>query len=269
MTYVKLDVPKSTTQNVGRGGDKKDILTIFDWDDVLLKTRVDNNCSGIAMNASKYMLKVYAKMDSIKVSADAAGEFDTIGIIQGIDFIIPGGLTAVRDFRSNWTNRKVGIIVEKTSDGSKLLYGDDGAPLMLTFKEEWDKDKNVSTMTFKSVVDGLEVADYTGSYTYSTVTGTFAANAATLDFALANGGTYQLTTGTASIIPITAFNNPVDGAVYTLLGSGGTYPSSIATSANILLKIGTSWNALAGSQISFKCFRDGASSYKFYEIARV
>lgn len=272
MTYVKVDVPKSTIPNVGRGGDKKDIIRIFDWDDVATKTRADNICSGLAFKAGAYMLKVYVTMDTIKVNVDSSGAFDTQGVSHQVDFSVPGGLTVVRDLRSNWINRKCGIIIEKVSDGSKLLYGDDGAPLALTFKEEWDKDKNITTFTFKSICDGPEVADYTSTYTDSTSpAGTAAANATTVDFS--NGqGNYQLTTGSASAAAITAFTatpNPIEGGVYTLLGSGGTYPSTIATSTTIILKGGVTWTASAAAQLTLKCFKDGPSSYKFYEINRV
>ncbi|MCX6270507.1 MAG: hypothetical protein NTU44_04665 [Bacteroidetes bacterium] len=68
---------------------------------------------------------------------------------------------------------------------------------------------------------------------------------------------------------ITALNNPVDGYVYTLLGSGGTYPGTIATGGNFILASGTGWTATAGAKLQLKAFKDGASTFKFIELSRL
>ena len=142
------------------------------------------------------------------------------------------------------------------------------SPLRGSVKWEDDKDKNKTTFTFKTVLKcNFDIADYQGTITTDTVTGTIAANAVSLD--LTNGeGRYQLTTGTVSAVVINAATNAVDGMTFTLLGSGGTYPSTIATGGVYEVSNGTTWSALANATITFKAFKNGASTFKYIEVSR-
>jgi hypothetical protein len=56
--------------------------------------------------------------------------------------------------------------------------------------------------------------------------------------------------------------------VFTLLGSGGSYPSTIPTGNDFILASGTTWTALANAHITFKAFKDGGATYKFIEQSR-
>jgi len=164
-------------------------------------------------------------------------------------------------------NRNVGIIIQRCSDTKKKLYGTPCAPLQMVYDAKDTKDTNHTEFTFTSSQKGPIVCDYQGTTTFDTVTGTVDADATTVDVA-AGEGQYQLTDGTAAAVDLTALTNPADGKTYTLLGSGGTYPSTIAASGNWLLKSGVAWTALTGASITLKAFKDGASTYKFLEISR-
>lgn len=272
MPYVKVNVTKPTVLMPGNGGNAKDKITLFDFDDVT--GGLTRDAAGIVMNgpltfkAGAYAIQIYATQDTIKAGAESQGETDAEGVIQNVEFAHPGNFKEIKEFRSNWLGKSVGIIIEKCSDGSKLLYGSPCAPLRLAYKSEWDKDKNTATMTFKSAQKGPDIADYLGTVTYDTVKGTAAAGATTVDVA-AGSGEYQLTTGTASAAAITSLTNPVDGVVYTLLGSGGTYPSTIAAAGNFILSNGTTWTATSGAKLQLRAFKDGASTYKFIELSRL
>ncbi len=82
-------------------------------------------------------------------------------------------------------------------------------------------------------------------------------------------GRYQLTTGSASAVNITTLTNAVVGGKYTLLGSGGTYPSTIDSGDDFILANGTTWTAISGAEITFEAIKDGASTWKFIERSRV
>ena len=270
MTYVKTSVLKKDS-NAGRGGDKKDIISVFDWDDVSAFTFDHDNLKVVALDfsAGKYAVKLYVNPMSLKITPESDGEFDNAAILHNIEAMHPGDAQDIRLFRSNWLNRKIGIQIEKCSTGESKIYGTPCAPLALSFKSADDKDKNENVLTFKSIIKGFDSLDSSSvTLTYDAVKATAAAGATTVD--VANGaGEYQLTTGTSSAAAITNLTNAVHGKVYVLLGSGGTYPSTISNSATaFLLKDGTQWTALAGSKITFKCFKDGASSYKFIEVSR-
>ena len=268
MTYVKVDVTKPG-DNKGVGGDKKATITIFDWDDVA--TMPSRDASGIqiagtiAMNSGAYMTKLYATQSTVKAGADSEGDPDAKGITQTVEFEHPGDGITIREFRANWMNKNIGIIIERCSSTQKNLYGTPCSPLQMVFKAEDDKDKNKTTFTFKSTQKGPDVGDYQGTMTYSAVVATIAANATTVG--LTTNGRYQLTTGSSASATITTCTGATDGMVFTLIGSGGTYPSAIS-GGDFLLSSGTAWNALAGAEITFKVFQSGASTYKFIELSR-
>ena len=271
MTYVKVNIPKPG-DNKGVGGNKKGRITLFDWEDVTggNQRAADGitNPGTLLFKAGAYMVQIYATQSSIKISKDAAGDPDSKGVEQGLEFSHPGSSIEISAAEQYWMNRNIGAIVESCDGSSTKLLGTPCAPLQLVFKGEDDKDKNTSVWTLKSTQKGPSIAEYLGTITLDAVTDTVAADETDID--LTNGeGQYQLTTGTAAAAEIATMSNPVDGMVFTLLGSGGAHPSTIAgTGTPFLMAGGTAWSALAGSQITFKVFKDGASSYKAIETSR-
>lgn len=266
--YVKVNVVKPG--NVGGGGDKKDKITLIDVDDVSTMPARDGSeiviTGDIVMKAGTYMIQMYGTQDTIKANSDSEGESDAKGIMQTVEFSHPGDSQAIREFRAYWMNRNIMAIIERCSSTKKNLYGTPCAPLQMVFKAEDDKDKNKTTFTFKSVQKGPDVADYQGTTTLSAVTGTVAANATSVT--LTASGRYQLTTGTSAIATLTTCTGMSEGMVFTLIGSGGTYPSAISAANDFLLSGGTAWSGIAGAEITFKAFQSGASAWKFIELSR-
>jgi hypothetical protein len=269
MAYVKLSVLKPG-DNKGVGGDKKDKIIVFDWDDVLTVPARDSKgiviTGNLVFNSGAYMSKVYATQSSIKAGADSEGDPDAKGITQSIDFEHPGDSVEIREFRANWMNKNIGIIIEKCSSSLKNLYGTPCAPLQMVFKAEDDKDKNKTTFTFKSTQKGPDVADYQGTTTFDAVVATPAADATSINL-VTGEGRYQLTVGTAAVVDITTCTNAVAGSKYTFLGSGGTYPPAI-TGDDFVLANGTAWSGISGAEITFEAFKDGSSTWKFIERSR-
>lgn len=270
MPYVKVDVLKPG-DNKGNGGDKKDRIILVDVDDIASMPSRDASgiliTGNITLNAGAYMSKIYATQYTIKAGADSEGDPDAKGITQTVEFEHPGDSQAIREFRANWMNKNVMIIIERCSSSVKNLYGTPCAPLQMVYKVEDDKDKNKTTFTFKSTQKGPDIAIYEGTMTFSTAVATVAANATSVDLT-PGSGRYQLTTGSAAIATLTTCANAVDGLVFTLVGSGGTYPSSITAVNDFVLSNGTSWSAISGAEITFKAFKSGASAWKFFELSR-
>lgn len=270
MTYIKNNLTKPGT-NKGVGGNKKDKITFFDFDDVLTFPSRDDGgiviTGNIVMKPNAYMITVYGSVDTIKNNSESGGETDAKGITQSVIFNHPGNDVEVREFRTNWLSRSIGIIVEHCADTKVDQYGSPCAPLLMDFKHDEDKDKNVTEFTIKSALKGPDVADYRGTMTYSMVTGTITADAITAD--VSNGtGRYLLTDGTDSSSIITTCENAVVGGKYTFVGSGGSNPSMIAKENDFLLANGTTWTALAGSEITFQAFKSDTASWKFLELSR-
>lgn len=268
--YTNVSVAKPG-KNAGTGGDKKDKLVLFDWDDVITTPARDSKgiviTDNFVLKPGAFMITIYGTQDTIKHNAAVEGGPDQEGIIQQVDFDHPGDEIEIREFRSNWVSRNIGCFIQRCSNNRKNQFGTPCAPLKLSWKADDDKDKCVTSFTLKSAQKGPDYADYQGTFTFDTVKGTPAAGAVTVDVA-AGEGQYQLTTGVAAAAALTGLTNPVEGGTYTLLGSGGAYPSTIAAAGNWLLKSGTAWTALAGSSITFKAFKDGAASFKFLEVSR-
>ncbi len=271
MSYTKVSVAKPGS-NMGVGGNKRDSIILFDIDDV--KTWPARDANGIVIdgniefNDGAYMITLYATQHTIKGNAKTEGDPDNKGVMQTLEFEHPGDEQAILEFRTNWMNRNIGAIVQRCSTTRKNLYGNPCAPLQMQYDATDDKDVNKSVITLASAQKGPDIAIYNGTTSFATVTDTVAADATSID--LTEGeGEYQLTDGTSSAAAITAFTNSTNGMVFTLLGSGGSHPSTIAAGNAFLLANGTTWTALAGAKITFKVFKDGASTYKAYELSRV
>jgi len=271
MTYVKTSVPKPG-DNKGVGADKRDLITIIDWADVA-DDRIVRDSKGIIipgtinMKPGCYMIQLYGTVTTMKSEISSEGDPDGKGMIQTVSLKHPGSSVAVREFRYNYLNKNVGIIIQRGSSTEKTLYGDKYAPLQMELKHTDDEKANAGEFTFKSLVKGPDAADYQGTITLESPIATVAADAATVSLA-AGEGEYQLTTGSAAQVTLTGCTSPVDGLVFTLLGSGGSYPSKILTGSDFLLSCGTTWNALSGAKITFKVFKDGGASYKYIEQSR-
>jgi hypothetical protein len=271
MTYVKVSVAKPG-QNKGAGGDKKDRIILFEWDDVATNPERDSKgiviTDNIVFKPNAYMITVYATSQSIKVGSNTEGDPDAEGFIHTLEFEHPGNLQAIREFKQNCLSHNFGAIVEHCSSNKKDLLGSPCAPLRLTIKWEDDKDKNKSTLSFKSSLKfAYDVADYQGTTTFDTVTGIVSEDS--LNVNLVSGeGRYQLADGSAAAVKVATCSNAVNGMVFTLIGSGGTYPSTIEDGDEFVLASGATWTALANSTITFKAFKNGSSSFQYIEQSR-
>lgn len=270
MTYVKVDVSKPTSLSPGKGGNKKTIITIVDIDD--LSAEAPRDSKGVLVvgkhqfKENAYAVKLYGTIDSLAGSSNSEGDIDAEGWIQQFVLAHPGSEKEIREFRANWLNRNIMIFVEKCAEGSIDQYGASCAPLRLQVAATDDKDKNNSVFTFKSANKGPDVGIYQDTLTLASPVDTVDADATSIDLA-AGEGEYQLTDNSAEAI-ITTATNAVDGMVFTLLGSGGSFPSDIDTGNDFELKDGSSWSAIAGAKITFKAFKNGPATWKFIEISR-
>lgn len=271
MTYSKIDVLKSGRM-AGTGGGMKALISVIDLDDIV-HSGLARDSKGIVIagpivfNSGRYAIQIEATQSTIKAGEKVEGEDDAEGIIQTVEFSHPGDSVAIREFLYNWIGKNIIVVIEKCSDGTMKLYGSPCAPLKLSYAGDIDKAKNGQVITLKSSQVGPPIANYTGTLTYDSVKGTVAADATTVNVA-AGEGEYQLTDGTSSAAAITTLSNPVNGGKYTLLGSGGSHPSTISAGGDFILTNGTAWSALSGEKITFQAFKDGASSYSFIELSR-
>jgi hypothetical protein len=254
----------------GKGGDKKDKITLVDLEDLVSEAARD--ASGIVITgnhvfkAGAYALTMYVTPDSISGKPTSEGDIDAEGIIQELVYAHPGSSKEIREHRSNWLGRSIIAFVTKCSDGSVDQYGSSCAPLRMKFEAPDDKDNNKTVFTLKSATKGPDVAIYEGTLTLAEAVALVPADATSIDLT-AGTGEYQLTANTIATIIVGA-TNAVDGLVFTLLGSGGANPASISTGGVFILKNGTSWSGIAGATITFKAFKSGVATWSYFELSR-
>jgi hypothetical protein len=267
--YVKVNVAKPTRISPGKGGDKMAELTLVDANDVLTLAQRDSKGIKITGNhvfkPGAYAIKLYVTQDSIAGKATSEGEIDAEGIMQEIVVAHPGSAAEIREFRSNWLNRDAIAFVKKCSDNTVDQYGDKCAVLRMKFEHTDDKDQNKTVFTFASAVKGPDIAIYEGTLTLAEPVALVDADATTINLT-AGEGEYQLQDNTGATV-ITTCTNATDGLVFTLIGSGGTNPASIS-GGDFVLKNGTAWSGLVNATITFKAFKDGAATWKFFELSR-
>ncbi len=280
-SFVKQSVDKPTNPSPGLSGNKLDKIIIFDYDDVASYPGRDGDgvqiTSSIVMKANCKMVSIYGTVNTIKTGSSSEGDTDAEGFVHNVEFEFPGNSIEIRKFKTGWIGKNVGIIVSYRDDGiGKSIFGEPGCPMRLQVKQEDNKDKNTNTLTFKMVGKSVwDVGYYKGTLTLDKVLvprgiknsdSTVAADATTVD--LVDGYlNYYLTDGTESAKVITTCTNATVGQIFTLVGSGGTNPSTI-TGGDFILKDGLAWTALEDAKISFQAFADGEASWKFIELGR-
>lgn len=269
--YTKVNVAKSQKPSPGKGGGKKPLITFVDIDDLVSESPRDSKGIVIAGNhqfkPNAYAIQIYATPDTLAGKGTSEGDIDAEAIIQEFMFAHPGSEIELREFSYNWLSRNCLIFVDKCEGGDVDQYGSSCAPMRMKLEAVDDKDKNNTVFTFTSSNRGPHIAKYQGTLTLSSVADTVDADDTTVDLS-AGPGEYQLTDNT-SATEITTCINATDQLVFTLLGSGGANPASITDANDFILSGGTSWSGLAGSSITFRAFKSGASSWKFIELSRM
>lgn len=272
LAYIPISVFKASG-NPGVPGNKGDLLTIFDFDEVV-KSSLTRDANGvlipqnIVMKPGKFMWQVYGTVNTIAPSFTGEGDPDAVGVIQAIEFSHPGQKREIKEFAQNNMNKSLGVILQ-TCDGSGMeVYGTPCATLqMIPTGTNNDSKKDVMFVFTSRQRSSLVPADYEGTLTLPAVLATIAADEDAPD--VANGsGEYQLTDNTVAT-EITTLTNAVNGLPYTFLGSGGAEPATITSGGgDFILANGTTWTGDAGSSLTVKAFKDGAATFKFIEISR-
>lgn len=269
MIYAKFDVKKPSS-NAGRGSDIIGTAIVFEWDDVLSGFERDDDeitiPGNLVFKPGAIMQKIDFTKSTLKNTTKSDGDDDKKGIIQGCEFQHPGKDIEIRKFRNYYLNKDIGIIYDHCNPATDPdLYGTKCNPLQMNFEGEESKDTIHTQFNFNSTGKGADVAAYKGTNTFSAVE-LVPADAVSIDLA-AGDGQYQLVDNAAPTV-INAVANAVDKVVFTLLGSGGDNPASIAAGGIFTLQAGAAWSGVAGATITFKVFKDGAATFACIEQSR-
>ena len=265
--YVKIDVLKPAKSSPGGAESKDPNIVIVAVQDILNSPNRDSKgvrFGGLfVFKPGTYAIKIYATPSSIKQNKNADGDEDAVSITQGLEFSHPGDELEINEFEQNWIGKgAIAFIKTGACNGPTYykVYGSVCAPLQLKFEGQNDNDGTKNTLKFEAFKKTTNVPGfYFDTLTFDAVLSVIAVDLATVDVTPGNGE-YQLTNGSVAPIPITDLVNGSHNDVVTLLGSGGTYPSTIAASeAKFVLANGADWTANAGESITFKGYKNGAT----------
>jgi hypothetical protein len=229
---------------------------------------VSREMGNIPLLAGEYWHKIDSVLDSPDIKWKGSMGDIAASIVNTGTFILGGIGDDVFDLLEKGIGRGFYVVWEICSESEtiRLITGNACKPSKLKeFDGGSDKDKTGTTVTFENECGKLWVK-YTGT-TPELAADTVSQNATTI--AISSNPQYQLTDGTASAKNITAFTGVADsdvGRILTILGSGGSYPSTIDTGDSFIVK--STWTGLLNSQLTVKVYKDTAS-YKFVEVHRI
>jgi hypothetical protein len=266
--YIPINVVKPAKDaGVSNNTDK---ITIFDWNDVVSGYQRDAKGvvipGSLVLKSGAYMIQYYSTRTKTSPSMANEGDADSVSFKHNVDTMHPGDSKDILELIQNWTNANAGVIVEKCSGGSTRLYGDPCHPLQLKATGQ-DDGLRGQQLLWEGVGTISKVpAIYEGNLTLESPLAIVAADDTTPSVAL-GAGQYQLSENTAAT-EVSTLDDAEHEEIYSLLGSGGANTSSITSAGDFALKDGITWNANAGSQITFKAFKTGANSFVFIELSR-
>ena len=266
MTYIKTSVPRASG-NPGTGIQPRDQLSIIDIDDIAFMPPTDDKgvviVDDIVMKQGRYGINLYMTQGTIEITSAAEGDTDKIGFTPSIKFEHPGNEQAVREFKVNYINRKVIVIVRYCSGKPADLIGTMCNPCRLTPSYTGNNESNTNEMTFTQISKGNDIFIYKGTVPLEEPVSTVDAGVTVVNFV--SEGQYQLSSGSAVIDEI---SGGAHDAVITLLGVGGTSPTVSATAGKILLRGGKVFTASEGSQITLRAFDAGDGGIMWIEQSR-
>lgn len=242
------------------------ILPYDNYDEnVSFPTITDREIGTIPLAAGKYWYYIDAVTDSVEPTVESTLGDVAAEMKQSIKFIVGGMSKNLLNLLETGIGEKFFVVYEYCGSGTKYLIGTRCKPAVLSeFKGGPGKDYTGFEITFSHVTTKMFTI-YTGSLAaVSAVTVAADADTIALD---SSKQLYQLTDGSAASIPIDDFSGTVgDGYTFTVLGSGGTYPSTIPSGTKYINKNAATWTAAAGATITYKVL--GTTSQKLIEVSR-
>ncbi|WP_074406635.1 hypothetical protein [Aquimarina megaterium] len=273
MGYVRVDIKKAS--GGGAPQSKSQEVVVIDVADTAYWPNRDDKgvrmVGDIVMKPGKYATIIEATASTISLPITSEGEEDAVSFTSLPEFSHPGSSLEFDEFVT-WATNKNLILGFRIGacDGDQpyyRFYGTPCTPLSLMIEGVNNNESTTNLVKFQQFQKSRTVPGrYYGTVTFATVN-TVVADETTIDVT-AGSGRYQLQDNTVATA-IADITNATDGISYTLLGSGGTNPATIASSnANFLLAGAVDWQGLAGTSITFEAIEQAGGDFVFVERSR-
>lgn len=193
-------------------------------------------------------------------SWESEGEEDAIAITQKLVGFHPGDELESAEFVQSWLGKSVIAIVDFCDGSPMIQVGTPCAPLSLQPTFAGNQESTGYTLTFQAyaktnLLPGKYYGDIAEVEPFEVV------DNEALALTPANGTQYRLQPDTAGDSIAAASNTHEHGTIISLIGSGGSTPSTLASSSPVILKAGTTWTALKDSVINLLVYKAGATTY--------
>ena len=142
--YSMVSVPKQGS-NPGMPGGKKNIVVIFDFDQVETYTRDEKGVTvtDFALKTSKTSIGLFVAESTIDAGDEVEGDAYARGFIQHVNADHPGTDLAVAEFKANNVNANLGVIIIDCDPAATTakIYGTPCAPLKMQAANEQDTNE--------------------------------------------------------------------------------------------------------------------------------
>ena len=154
MAYEMISVPQEGF-NPGQPEGKKNIVIVFDFDDVKTYERDEKSVkvTSFAMQEGKKPIGLFVNETSIDAGDEVEGEAYARGYIQHVNADHPGTELAVAEFKANKVNANLGVIILScdASVTTAKIYGTPCAPLkMQQASEQKTNEANLNHFELRS-----------------------------------------------------------------------------------------------------------------------
>lgn len=190
-------------------------------------------------------------------SYESEGEEDSISVTHSFTGFHPGDELTSAEFVQQWLGQSLLIGVDFCDGSPKRIIGTPCAPLQINPSFVANNDETGYNISFSAFAktnqlpgfyfgDFLEVPPFEVPDNEAIV------------LSPDNGTQYLLPSSSLGESIAVSANTLEHGTIVSFIGSGGTAPAELTSSASVLLANGSDWVALQGAVINFKAFNTGS-----------
>jgi hypothetical protein len=247
---------------------KSPFITIMKVED--LASTPQPNAKGVLleglyeMKQGKEPFKIYNTGSFQNFGFETDGDEDAASIQKTLTARFPGDGLEIREFIGGQMDIEViAVFGGGCGQTQKSVIGSTCAPIKMRSNFTMDNDTTHYELTFSNMSnDNLMPGLFGGP---DPVANVFVADAADLEFLVANGALVKLpSSATGEAVGVTDIDFP-SGSFVSVIGGGGTDPAVISdatgTAAKFVLKDGTSFIGLENARITFEVFIAGTDTF--------